>query len=309
MNIIHLKYAVEVALLGSISKASESLAVAQPNISRAIKDLESELDIAIFDRTAKGMTLTADGKDLIARARAVLSQIDEFESAYKRSAPRKQTFSLSAPRAAYIAEAFAAFTRCIDGETAEIVFDETGTYNTIKKIISSECKLGIIRYDADAQRYFEELLRKNGLESRHITDFRYTVITSAKSPLATKRVISEGDLTEFIQITHTDPYEATLTASDSKEPDLRISSEKRIYLLDSAAQLELLAENSKTFMWMSPLPEILLDRYGLVQIACDGSGKLYRDTLIYRKNHKFSMLDNAFIDNLTNSTKATAKIL
>lgn len=309
MNIIHLKYAVEVALLGSISRASESLAVAQPNISRAIKDLESELDIAIFDRTVKGMTLTADGKDFVARARAILNQLDEFETAYKKFTPKKQTFSLSAPRAAYIAEAFATFTRSIDGETAEIVLDETGTYKTIKKIISSECKLGIIRYDADAHRYFEELLRKNELESKHITDFRYTVITSAKSELATKKVISEGDLTDFIQITHTDPYEATLTASDSKEPDLRISSEKRIYLLDSAAQLELLAENNKTFMWMSPLPDILLKRYGLVQILCDGSGKIYRDTLIYRKNHKFSFLDNTFIDNLINSTKSTTQVL
>ena len=50
MNIQHLKYAVEIAKYGSISKASEALYVAQPNLSRAIKDLEKELGIVIFDR-------------------------------------------------------------------------------------------------------------------------------------------------------------------------------------------------------------------------------------------------------------------
>ena len=40
MNLVHLKYAVEVAETGSINKASEKLYVSQPNLSRAIKELE-----------------------------------------------------------------------------------------------------------------------------------------------------------------------------------------------------------------------------------------------------------------------------
>ena len=43
MNIFHMKYAIEVAKHGSINKASEVLGMAQPNISRAIKELESDL--------------------------------------------------------------------------------------------------------------------------------------------------------------------------------------------------------------------------------------------------------------------------
>ena len=48
MNILHMKYAVEVARAGSLNKAAETLMIAQPNISRAIKDLESDIGIAIF---------------------------------------------------------------------------------------------------------------------------------------------------------------------------------------------------------------------------------------------------------------------
>ena len=62
MNLVHLKYAVEVAETGSINKASEKLYVSQPNLSRAIKELEASLGVTIFDRSAKGMVLTPDGE-------------------------------------------------------------------------------------------------------------------------------------------------------------------------------------------------------------------------------------------------------
>ena len=57
MNFLHLKYAIMVAETGSISKAAEKLYVAQPNVSRAIKELESDLNITIFERNSKGCLL------------------------------------------------------------------------------------------------------------------------------------------------------------------------------------------------------------------------------------------------------------
>ena len=61
MNILHIKYAVEVARLGSLNKAAETLLIAQPNISRSIKELEGDLGITIFNRSAKGIVLTPEG--------------------------------------------------------------------------------------------------------------------------------------------------------------------------------------------------------------------------------------------------------
>ena len=72
MNLVHLKYAVEVAETGSINKASEKLYVSQPNLSRAIKDLEASLGVTIFDRSAKGMVLTPDGEVFVRYARSIL---------------------------------------------------------------------------------------------------------------------------------------------------------------------------------------------------------------------------------------------
>ena len=54
MNILHLKYAVEIAKTGSLNKAAENLYMGQPNLSRAIRELEAGLGITIFERTPRG---------------------------------------------------------------------------------------------------------------------------------------------------------------------------------------------------------------------------------------------------------------
>lgn len=87
-----MKYAVEVAKVGSLNKASETLLVATPNISRSIKELEGDLGIVIFDRTAKGMELTPEGEEFINYAKGILSQIDEVENLYKKGTSKNKSF-------------------------------------------------------------------------------------------------------------------------------------------------------------------------------------------------------------------------
>lgn len=84
MNLVHLKYAVEVAETGSINKASEKLYVSQPNLSRAIKELEASLGVTIFDRSAKGMVLTPDGEVFVRYARSILRQVDAIEEVFRK---------------------------------------------------------------------------------------------------------------------------------------------------------------------------------------------------------------------------------
>ena len=75
MNLLHVKYAVEVAKAGSLNKAAENLFVALPNVSRSIKELEADIGISIFDRSAKGVTLTPEGEEFISYAKGILYQI------------------------------------------------------------------------------------------------------------------------------------------------------------------------------------------------------------------------------------------
>jgi len=301
MNIIHMKYAVEVARFGSINKASENLGMAQPNISRAIKDLEADIGIAIFDRSAKGMNLTPEGKQFISYAQNILNQLSQLEHFYKGASGNKQKFSISSPRAGYISDAFIEFTKAIENRPAEIVFHETGASNTIKKVRSADCKLGIIRYDIAADKFFKDTLTENGLDFEIIATYKYVLLMSENSRLKELPEIKRDDLKELIQITHTAPYAATLSAFDSRKENLNESSDRCIYTLDTATQLELLSNNTDAFMWVSPTSQQILDRYGLIQRECIDSGTEYADVLIYLKGYKQSELDKLFIQELKNA--------
>jgi LysR family nitrogen assimilation transcriptional regulator len=74
MDLKQLKYFVWIADLGSFSRASESLSVAQSALSRHVAELELELKQRLFNRTGRGVTLNEAGKRLYAHGRGILEQ-------------------------------------------------------------------------------------------------------------------------------------------------------------------------------------------------------------------------------------------
>lgn len=298
MNILHMKYAVEVAKVGSLNKASETLLVATPNISRSIKELEGDLGIVIFDRTVKGMELTPEGEEFINYAKGILSQIDEVENLYKKGTSKKQKFSISVPRACYISEAFSEFSKSLSDEPAEIFYKETNSQRTINNILNHDYKLGIIRYAENYDKYFKSMLDEKGLTYEMITEFSYSLIMSADSPLAQKEEITFDDLKGFIEIAHADPYVPSMPLSKVVKEELPDNIDRRIFIFERASQFDLLCKNPETFMWVSPAPESLLKRYNLVQKKCVDNKKIYKDVLIYKNGYKLSKLDRQFMTEL-----------
>lgn len=303
MNILHIKYAVEVAKAGSLNKAAEKLLTAAPNVSRAIKDLEADIGITIFERTAKGMELTPDGEEFINYAKGILNQIEEVEAFYKSSSAKKQKFSISVPRACYISEAFAQFSKSLTKDSAEIFYKETNSQRTIRNILENGYKLGIIRYAENYDRYFKTMLEEKGLCYELVTEFSYSLIMSAENPLANKETVTFDDLTDYIEIAHADPYVPSMPLSKVVKEELPDNINRRIFIFERASQFDLLSNNPETFMWVSPAPEKLLNRYGLVQKKCVDNKKIYKDVLIYKNGYKLSALDRQFITELCNSKR------
>ena len=292
---LHVKYAVEVARRGSLSRAAETLLIAQPNLSRAIKELEADLGIKIFERTANGMILTPDGTEFFGFAQNILKQIDEVELLYKKGAPKKQRFSISVPRSCYIAEAFSEFSKSIGQNPAEIFYKETNSQRTITNILNKDYKLGIIRYAENYDKFFKEMLDEKGLAYETVSKFTYKLIMSRDNPLAEKDSIAYDDLTPYIEIAHADPYVPFLPLSKVVKEELPDNIDRRIFIFERASQFNLLSDNLETFMWVSPVPKKLLERYGLVQKECTENKRVYKDVLIYRKGYRHTELDKQFI--------------
>ena len=303
MNLLHMKHALEVAKAGSLSKASEVLLIAAPNISRSIKELEADLGITIFDRTQNGMKLTPEGEEFLEFAKSILGQIDQVENYYKKGHPKKQTFSISVPRASYICEAFAEFSKSLSKDAAEIFYKETNSQRTINNMLNHDYKLGIVRYAENYDMYFKTMLEEKGFTYELITEFTYKIIMSKDSPLAKLDTISSDDLVDYIEIAHADPYVPSMPISKVVKEELSDDIDRRIFVFERTSQFELLSRNLETFMWVSPIPKSLLERYDLVQKECSENRKIYKDLLIYKNGYKLSKLDKEFITQLCESKR------
>lgn len=299
MNLVHLKYAVEVAKTNSITKAAENLYMGQPNLSRAIKELEENLGIEIFKRSSNGIKITPQGEEFLGYARKILAQVDAVENMYKEEKVNSQKFSVSVPRASYISCAFTEFSKRLDSmQSAEIFYKETNSMRAISNILNSDYKLGILRYQSSYDKYFKEMLKEKGLAFSLIGEFNYVLAMSKNHPLTVKEDITPEELAPYIEIAHADPYVPSLPTNVVQKNELSEFVNKRIFVFERASQMELLSCLSNTFMWVSPIPQKLLDRYDLVQKQCSFNKKRYKDVLIYKKEYNFSDLDKLFIDEL-----------
>ena len=298
-----MKYAYEVAKAGSLSKASEALLIAVPNISRSIKELETDLGITIFDRTAKGMTLTLEGEEFMNYAKSILGQIDEVEKIYRDNTEKKKKFSISVPRANYISEAFVNFSNTLGNEPVEVFYKETNSQRTIHNLTERDYKLGIIRYAENYDKYFQEMMKEKDLIGEMVTKFTYSLIMSAENPLAKKENITFNDLVDFIEIAHADPFVPSLPLSRVVKEELPDNINRRIFIFERASQVDLLSKNHETFMWVSPTSPEILETYNLVQKKCVDNNRVYKDVLIYKNGYKLTNLDRKFVDSLNETKK------
>lgn len=299
MNLLYLKYAATVAACGSISKAAERLYIDQPNLSRSIKDLEASMGTKLFERSARGMKLTPDGEEFLKYAKVILSEVDAMEHMFQAGNKHKQRFSLSVPRASYISEAFTAFSKQFsDLAEVEAFYKETNPMRTLKNILEDGYNLGIIRYAAQYDRYYKEMLEEKGLCYELICEFRFVLLTNRSSPLAKKETIDEADLANLTEVVYGDPYVPSMPLDEVRKEAWSDVSPRRIFVFERGSRFDILAGNPNTFMWVAPVPQAVLDRYGLVQRVCADRQKIYKDILIRRKEYKLSELDNAFIAEL-----------
>ena len=297
MNILHMKYALEVAKSGSLNRASEKLFVAQPNLSRAIKELEQELGVAIFERSAKGMRLTHDGEEFIRHAMDITAHIDKVEQLYKHRSAPQQRFSLCSPKVAYMSESFIQFASELDKMTTEAVYYETSSANVLKCIQEYDYKLGMVRCAASHEKFYKSLFESKGLCYRPLAEVSYVLVMNKDCPLASKERVLLEDLANYSEIIHGDPLDPEAQAA-GKIANLPNYVRREYRVFDRSIQFGMLARYTTCFMWASCIVPSLIERYNLTWRKCDDVNETYKDFLIYRENYHLTDADRLFIEYL-----------
>ncbi len=300
MNILHLKYAVEIARTKSISKAAENLYIGQPNLSRAIKELETKLGINIFVRTMRGVMITPEGEHFLEYARKIVSQVDELESMYENGKLR-QKFSVYAACGTYIEDVIAKLVKDIPREAAvDITYNEGSNDEVIDAVFCQEANLGIVRYDIVAEEQYKRMVAEKKLECKSISRFEHRVLMSKAHPLAQRKVVSLEELRLYTEIlcSNADRVKRELTL-----PNLGRNVSNRIYVPSMSVACCLLGNISESYMWAGLISEKKITELGLISRKVDITAKEHEDLLVWRIGYNLTDIDKKFVSFMLENEK------
>lgn len=189
MNIDQLKGVIAIDEEGSASQAAKRLFISQSTLSNSVASLEREVGFPIFERSNRGMRLTAQGRRLVTYARSILNFSQDI-LAISDSARKICRFRLVSAREEHLNKAFTAF--CLahkDDARIDISYASASVEHTIEMIYRNLADYGIICIDKPMQKQVEDHCKSRSVALRPLIDMTLEVICAADHPL-----MSEDDL-------------------------------------------------------------------------------------------------------------------
>lgn len=197
MTLQQLRYIIKIVECGSITEAARQLYITQPSLSNAVKELEKEFGIEIFNRTSRGISLTVDGTEFLSYARQIIEQTELLEQHYTGKKPSKQLCSISTQHYAFAVNAFVELLTDLDVDEYEFTLRETRTYEIIEDVRNLRSEVGIIYLNDFNEKVLNKLIKENHLVYNLLFEANPHIFISMKHPLAKKRVVVLEDLENY----------------------------------------------------------------------------------------------------------------
>ncbi|PZR53700.1 LysR family transcriptional regulator [Xylanimonas oleitrophica] len=237
MTLQQLKYFIEVAASGSITRAAAALYVAQPSLSKAMKEIEAKVGQELFTRTAQGISLTPDGVEFLGYARQVVLQADLLEQRYLSKKPARRLCSISTQHYAFAVNAFVNMVERTEADEYELTLRETRTHDIIEDVATLRSEVGILYRNEFNRKVLDKLFRARGLVFHPLFTARPHVFVSRTNPLAGRASVTPADLVaypclSFDQGEHNSFYFAEEILSTQFSPkSIRVSDRATIFNL------------------------------------------------------------------------------
>ena len=159
MTLQQLKYAVVTAEKGTVSEAAAALYIAQPSLTKAIKELEKEMGITIFHRTNKGVSVSKEGEVFLGYARQVLEQASLITEKYVHQSGGKQEFCVSTQHYSFAVNAFVDLIKAYGSENYDFSLRETQTYEIIDDVARLKSEIGVLYLNEFNQTVLHKILK------------------------------------------------------------------------------------------------------------------------------------------------------
>jgi DNA-binding transcriptional LysR family regulator len=196
-----LRYAIEVANADSIVQAAKALYISQPGLSNAIKELEEELEIKLFQRSRHGVTVTEIGAEFIREAEQILAQVYLLETKYSGELESKQRFSVSTQHYTFASAAFSELANKYRGKKYEFRLMETKTREVLNDVRNMVSEIGIIYMSEDNETYIKQILREDDLKFSELFTTHPYILVGQDNPLSKMECVCLQDLESYPCIT------------------------------------------------------------------------------------------------------------
>ncbi len=307
MTLQQLKYVLAICQTGSISKAAQSLYIAQPNLSAAIKKLESEVQTIIFTRTSHGMVLTEAGKQFVRHATQVIESYEAMEALY---VSKRSPVAMLAVYTARSSEICYQMTRYINrlnktGVPFRIQLKETTNTDVVEKVVSGDADVGIVRSNSEDAGYFRQLIKSHDLTEVSLPPTQYQVLMSASHPLAEVETLTPYMLSPYIEVIHGDYEMPMYPYSDYNYHRIESVSKgkKVIFISDRGTLMDILSNVEGSYIWTTTTNQRLKDTFGLVERRCYSQPVEGLDAIIYDRTRHYTKEMKAFIELLTSHSQ------
>lgn len=196
MTLQQIHYIIVIAETGSMNKAAEQLYIAQPSLTSAVKELEKEIGITIFNRSGKGVSLTADGTEFLVYARQLYQQYETLYEKYS-DGKIKRKFGVSAQHYSFAVHAFVETVKEYNTCDYEFAIRETNTSDVIQDVCSLKSEIGVLYLSDFNRKFITKILQTNHLEFHHLVDCDVYAYIWKGHPLAGKKSVSIDELENY----------------------------------------------------------------------------------------------------------------
>ena len=197
MTLQQLRYVIEVAKTGSMNVAAKQLFVSQPSLSMAIRELENDVHISIFERTTKGVVITAEGEEFLGYARQIINQVELLEDKYIEAGQIKKKFGVSAQHYSFAVKAFVEMVKGFDMDKYEFAIREARTHDVIHDVVTGKSEIGILYTNDFNEKVLNKIFKDNQLEFVHLFTCEGYAYLWKNHPLAGKKVIALEELQDY----------------------------------------------------------------------------------------------------------------
>lgn len=197
MRIQQLEYLERIVEAGSINEAAKRLFLTQPSLSNAVKELENEMVIQIFQRSSGGISLTAEGREFMTYSKQILDQVNLMNERYKNGQQRKQSFSVSAQHYAFVVHAFVELIKSVNANEYQFTLRETETQNIFNDLAQFKSELGILYTNGFNQKIMQRLFKENNLVFTPLFVAKPHIFVSRYNPLTSKSSVNLSDLEDY----------------------------------------------------------------------------------------------------------------